>query len=66
MIADKTLEVRKTQRYQHRVGTNRKPIEYTAIVGNKRRNIGDDMLPCNGPPILAPVFVQHCGAFDDG
>lgn len=45
LIADKALEVRTTQRYQHRVGTNRKPIEYTAIVGNKRRNIGDDMLP---------------------
>jgi len=44
VISDKTLEVRKTQRYQHRVGTNRKPIEYIAIVGNKRRNIDDDML----------------------
>jgi len=42
VIADKTLEVCKTQRYQHRVGTNRKPIQYTAIVGKKRRNIGDD------------------------
>ncbi|MFQ5495436.1 MAG: class I SAM-dependent DNA methyltransferase [Phycisphaerae bacterium] len=38
-IADNRLEVRKTQRYRHRVGTDRQPIEYTAIVGNKRRNV---------------------------
>ncbi len=44
VMADKTLEVRKTQRYQHRVGTNRQPIQYTAIVGNKRRNVREDML----------------------
>jgi hypothetical protein len=43
-MADKTLEVRKTQRYQHRVGTNRQPIHYTAIVGNKRRNVREEML----------------------
>jgi 2-polyprenyl-3-methyl-5-hydroxy-6-metoxy-1,4-benzoquinol methylase len=45
IMADKTLEVRKTQRYQHRVGTSRQPIQYTAIVGNKRRDIGNGMLP---------------------
>ena len=39
MMSDNTLEVRKTEQYQHRVGTNRKPIEYTAIVGKKRHNI---------------------------
>ncbi len=44
LMADKTLEVRKTQRYQHRVGTNRQPIQYTAIVGNKRRNVRKEML----------------------
>ncbi len=45
MMADKMLEVRNTQHYQHRVGTNRQPIQYVAIVGNKRRDIGDGMLP---------------------
>ncbi len=45
VMTDKTLEVRKTQRYQHRVGTDRQPIQYTAIVGNKRRNIGDGIWP---------------------
>ena len=45
VMADRTLEVRKTQRYQHRVGTSRQPIQYTAIVGNKRRDIGNGMLP---------------------
>ncbi len=44
VMADKTLEVRKTQRYQHRVGTSRQPIQYTAIVGNKRHDIGNGML----------------------
>ncbi len=44
VMVDKTLDVRKTQRYQHRVGTNRQPIQYTAIVGNKRRDIGNGML----------------------
>ncbi|UCE62137.1 MAG: class I SAM-dependent methyltransferase [Phycisphaerales bacterium] len=45
VMADKTLEVRKTRHYQHRVGTNRKPIQYTAIVGNKRRDVREEMLP---------------------
>jgi 2-polyprenyl-3-methyl-5-hydroxy-6-metoxy-1,4-benzoquinol methylase len=45
IMADKTLEVRKTQPYQHRVGTDRQPIQYTAIVGNKRRDISDAKLP---------------------
>ena len=45
VMADKTLDVRKTQRYQHRVGTDRQPIQYTAIVGIKRRNIGEGMWP---------------------
>ena len=44
VMADKTLDVRKTQRYQHRVGTNRQPIQYTAIVGNKRRDIREETL----------------------
>ena len=44
VMADKTLEVRKTQRYQHRVGTSRQPIQYTTIIGNKRHDIGDDTL----------------------
>ena len=45
VMDDKTLEVRKTQHYQHRVGTNRQPIQYTAIVGKKRRNVREEMLP---------------------
>ncbi len=45
VMADNTLEVRKTQRYQHRVGTNRQPIQYVAIVGNKRRDIIECMVP---------------------
>ena len=40
----KTLEVRRTQRYQHRIGTNRQPIQYVAMVGNKRREISEQML----------------------
>ena len=38
MMADKTLEVSNTQHYQHRLGTNRQPIQYVAIVGTKRRD----------------------------
>jgi predicted TPR repeat methyltransferase len=41
---DKTLSVRRTQRYQHRIGTNRKPIEYVAMVGIKRGEISDNVL----------------------
>ncbi len=44
MMADKTLEVRETQHYQHRIGTNRQPIPYVAIVGNKRRDVSEGML----------------------
>jgi len=44
MISDDTLEVRKTEMYRHRVGTNRKPIEYTAVVGRKRHDIPAAML----------------------
>ena len=43
-LADKTLDVCKTQHYRHRVGTDRQPIEYVAIVGNKRRDIALDAL----------------------
>ncbi|MBN2562704.1 MAG: class I SAM-dependent methyltransferase [Phycisphaerae bacterium] len=45
MMHDEILEVRKTQRYQHRVGTDRQPIQYVAIVGNKRSNVSETMLP---------------------
>jgi len=44
VMADKTLEVSKTQRYQHRVGTSRQPIQYVAIVGNKRSDIDVELL----------------------
>jgi predicted TPR repeat methyltransferase len=40
ITADKTLEVRQTQHYRHRIGTDRRPIQYAAIVGRKRRDIG--------------------------
>ncbi|MCK4661188.1 MAG: methyltransferase domain-containing protein [Phycisphaerae bacterium] len=45
IIADKTLEISNTQHYQHRIGTNHQPIQYVAIVGNKRRDVSEDMLP---------------------
>jgi 2-polyprenyl-3-methyl-5-hydroxy-6-metoxy-1,4-benzoquinol methylase len=45
VMAEKILDVSKTQHYQHRVGTNREPIQYTAIVGNKRCDIGNGLLP---------------------
>ena len=45
MIADKTLEVRDAHRYQHRLGTNRRPVEYTAIVGRKRRHVRVESAP---------------------
>ncbi len=44
VIANKTLEVHKTQHYQHRVGTSRQPIQYAAIVGNKRCDIKAELL----------------------
>jgi len=45
MMADKTLEVRNTQYYQHRLGTNRQAIQYVAIVGTKKRDVRADMVP---------------------
>jgi len=45
MIKDKTLELRQSQEYRHRVGTNREPIQYTAIVGIKHENVDVDALP---------------------
>jgi predicted TPR repeat methyltransferase len=45
MLDDKVLDLRNTQHYQHRVGTNRQPIQYVAIVGNKRGDVSEAMLP---------------------
>ena len=45
MLDDKVLDLRNTQHYQHRVGTNRQPIQYVAIVGNRRRDVSEAMLP---------------------
>ena len=45
VMAEEILDVSKTQHYQHRVGTNRKPIQCSAIVGNKRCDIGNGLLP---------------------
>ena len=39
MVDDGTLEVRRRQRYQHRLATDRHPIHYVAIVGVKRRDV---------------------------
>lgn len=39
MIADSVLDVRCKHRYQHRLGTDREPIHYVAIVGQKQRDI---------------------------
>ena len=39
MIDSGTLDVRKKQRYQHRLGTDRQPLYYVGIVGRKRRDI---------------------------
>ena len=39
MLADGTLEVRRRQRYQHRLATDRHPLHYVAIVGIKRRDV---------------------------
>jgi 2-polyprenyl-3-methyl-5-hydroxy-6-metoxy-1,4-benzoquinol methylase len=47
MIAEKILDPRKTQRYQHRIGTNRQPIHYVAVVGSKQRDI--DVRPLTEP-----------------
>lgn len=44
VMSENTLEVRKTESYRHRVGTNREPIEYTAVVGKKRNDIPAAML----------------------
>ena len=41
LMDDETLKVHRMQRYRHRLGTNRQPIEYTAIVGSKRRDISE-------------------------
>jgi 2-polyprenyl-3-methyl-5-hydroxy-6-metoxy-1,4-benzoquinol methylase len=42
IMADNTLEVRSSERYQHRVGTDRRPIEYVAVVGTKGGDISED------------------------
>jgi predicted TPR repeat methyltransferase len=39
MLGDGTMELRKRQRYQHRLGTDRQPLHYVAIVGRKRRDL---------------------------
>jgi len=39
MSAAAIMDVRRRQRYQHRLGTDRRPIHYVAIIGQKRRNI---------------------------
>lgn len=39
MSAAAIMDVRRRQRYQHRLGTDRRPIHYVAFIGQKRRNI---------------------------
>jgi 2-polyprenyl-3-methyl-5-hydroxy-6-metoxy-1,4-benzoquinol methylase len=39
MLADGTMELRKRQRYQHRLGTDHQPLHYVAIVGRKLHDI---------------------------
>lgn len=39
VIGDGTLDVRRKQRYQHRLATDREPIYYVAFAGRKRRDI---------------------------
>ena len=45
MMDDHVLAVRNTQHYQHRVGTDRQPIQYVAIVGNKWGDVSEGILP---------------------
>lgn len=44
MISAKQLEIRRSQEYRHRVGTNREPIHYTAIVGVKHGDLDLDAI----------------------
>lgn len=44
MINTKQLEIRRSQEYRHRVGTNREPIQYTAIVGIKHGDVDLDTI----------------------
>jgi 2-polyprenyl-3-methyl-5-hydroxy-6-metoxy-1,4-benzoquinol methylase len=39
MLHDGTLELRRRERYQHRLGTDRRPLYYVAIVGRKLRDV---------------------------
>ena len=45
MVSDGRLEVRRHQRYQHRLATDGRPLYYTAIVGQKHADIQPDMIP---------------------
>ncbi len=42
MVDDGTLEVRRRQRYQHRLATDRHPLHYVAIVGVKHRDVPEE------------------------
>jgi hypothetical protein len=44
MERDGTMVLRQRRRYQHRLATDRHPLYYVAIVGNKRRDIAEQML----------------------
>jgi predicted TPR repeat methyltransferase len=41
MVDDGTLELRRRQRYQHRLATDRHPLHYVAIVGVKHRDVSE-------------------------
>ena len=44
MLEDGTMELRRRQRYQHRLATDHHPLHYVALVGGKRRDITEDLL----------------------
>jgi hypothetical protein len=58
LIGEKVLKVGKMQRYQHRIGTDRRPIHYVAVVGVKQQDIPDRLL--DGQP-ESEVSTQRSG-----
>ena len=44
MLEDGTMELRRRQRYQHRLATDRHPLHYVALVGVKRRDVPESLL----------------------
>ena len=45
MLEDGTLELRRRQRYEHRLATDRHPLYYVAVVGVKKRNVPEHGVP---------------------